>query len=142
MGARQNRLSRDTQDTFRTLGSGGVCRVSVQRIVDSFGVQDLVRARRYMCSRSENASFGGKHLPSRAGRQTRWAAGNVAGMPIETYVAILHDDEVTCGGGESVLCPLQPDGQPKPIIDHDGVLYDLLATPSRDGVFEYRRARA
>ncbi|MEV8360075.1 hypothetical protein [Microbacterium sp. NPDC076895] len=63
-------------------------------------------------------------------------------MSIETYIAVLHDDEAAADRGESVLCPLQPDGQPKPILDHDGVLYDLLEAHGRDGVFEYRRARA
>ncbi len=62
-------------------------------------------------------------------------------MSIETYIAVLHDDEAATEGGESVLCPLQPDGEPKPIIDHDGVLYDLFKAQGRDGVFEYRRAR-
>ncbi|WP_426183466.1 hypothetical protein [Microbacterium sp. TWP3-1-2b2] len=63
-------------------------------------------------------------------------------MSIETYIAVLHDDEAAADDGESVLCPLQPDGQPKPSIDHDGVLYDLLEVQSRDGVFEYKRERS
>ncbi|WP_404438209.1 hypothetical protein LG322_04065 [Microbacterium aerolatum] len=62
-------------------------------------------------------------------------------MSIETYIAVLYDDEAAADGGDSVLCPLQPDGKPKPIIDHDGVLYDLVKAQGRDGVFEYRRAR-
>lgn len=63
-------------------------------------------------------------------------------MSIETYIAVLHDDEAAADDGESVLCPPQPNGQPKPSIDHDGVLYDLLEAQGPDGVFEYRRARA
>lgn len=69
------------------------------------------------------------------------AAGSVAGMSIETYIAVLHDENAMLDDGVSVLCPLQPNGKPKPIIDHDGVLYDLLGPETQDGVFEYRRAR-
>lgn len=63
-------------------------------------------------------------------------------MSLETYVAVLHDEKVTPDGGETVLCPLQPKGQPKPIIDHDGVLYDLVANDSRRGTYTYRRVSA
>ncbi|MGD2204510.1 hypothetical protein [Microbacterium maritypicum] len=61
-------------------------------------------------------------------------------MSIETYVAVLHDTDATPVDREPVLCPLQPDRQPKPIIDHEGVLYELLGDQSPgDGVFDYRR---
>jgi len=61
-------------------------------------------------------------------------------MSIETYLAVLHDDAME-HTGESVVCPLQRDGQPKPVIDHDGVLYHLLGSQRKDGAFDYRRAR-
>ncbi|PMC06376.1 hypothetical protein CJ226_00005, partial [Microbacterium sp. UMB0228] len=37
---------------------------------------------------------------------------------------------------------LQPDGQPKPVIDHDGILDQLLDSQRQDGAFDYRRAKS
>lgn len=62
-------------------------------------------------------------------------------MPIDTYIAVLYaaDADVAAGGGEPVLCARLPDGQPKPAIDHRGVIYHLVG--GAEGVFDYRQAR-
>lgn len=60
-------------------------------------------------------------------------------MTIETYIALLHEQNTPTPAGQPVLCPLQPDGTPKPTIDHGGVLYHLLHTQSGPGVFDYGR---
>lgn len=66
-------------------------------------------------------------------------AGSVGVMAVETYVAMLHDGPVSSVGGEAVICPLRPDGTPKPVIDHHGVLYQLLPHEAITDVFAYQR---
>ncbi|WP_234058077.1 MULTISPECIES: hypothetical protein [Microbacterium] len=61
-------------------------------------------------------------------------------MTIETYIALLHEDVTPTKEGRPVLCPLQPDGTAKPVIDHDGVLYHLIGSNSGADVFDYTRA--
>lgn len=63
-------------------------------------------------------------------------------MTVETYIAVLHDESSKTLPGESVLCALQPDGTPKPVVDHHGVMYRILPTQDSAGVIEYRRENA
>ena len=60
-------------------------------------------------------------------------------MTVETYIALLHDGASPTADGNPVVCPFQPDGTPKPTIDHHGTLYHLLHTPHEVGVYDYRR---
>lgn len=62
-------------------------------------------------------------------------------MAIETYVAILHESSTPTDSGLPVVCPLQPDGAPKPTIDHRGVLYQLLDTDRGSGVLDFGRTQ-
>lgn len=55
-------------------------------------------------------------------------------MTIQTYIALLRGS--AAGDGRRVVCPLQPDGRPKPVIDHHGVLYRLSGSEG-DGVYAY-----
>lgn len=63
-------------------------------------------------------------------------------MTIKTYVEVLHDGPTSTDEGQPVLCPFQPDGLPKPVIDHDGVIYRLNDTQNAPGMFDYQKAPA
>ncbi|WP_231917821.1 hypothetical protein [Microbacterium pygmaeum] len=63
-------------------------------------------------------------------------------MSIETYIALLHEGPTPTDDAEPVLCPLRPDGTPKPEIDHHGVVYQLLDTPTGPGAYDYIRRSA
>jgi hypothetical protein len=60
-------------------------------------------------------------------------------MTIDTYIAMLHDGPVADQSGEPVLCPLQPDGNPKPTLDHHGIIYQLVSEAAEGEIFDYRR---
>lgn len=65
--------------------------------------------------------------------------GNVERMTIKTYVAVLHEGSVPTSAGEPVVCPLQPDGNPKSVLDHHGVIFRLMEQKTSVGFFNYQR---
>ncbi|WP_438354665.1 hypothetical protein [Microbacterium sp. CJ88] len=60
-------------------------------------------------------------------------------MTIKTYVAVLHEGPVPTSAGEPVVCPLQPDGSPKSVLDHHGVIFRLMEQQTSFGFFDYQR---
>lgn len=58
-------------------------------------------------------------------------------MKVETYIALLHDDQTPTPYGRPVLCPFQPDGTPKPAIDHHGSIYHLNDHRGQGNTFDY-----
>ena len=92
--------------------------------------------------REKRAIESGPQLPLRTLTTCRIlvsASGYRRRMTIETYVAVLHDGPRTSADGEPVLCPLQPDGTPKRVLDHHGVLYRLNDVQTGARIFDYRR---
>lgn len=65
-------------------------------------------------------------------------AGTVESMTIKTYIAVLHDGSTTSDGGQPVACPFQPNGTPKPVIDHHGLMYRLIDGQAPSGIYDYR----
>jgi len=54
-------------------------------------------------------------------------------------VAVLHEGSVPTPAGEPVVCPLQPDGNPKRALDHHGVIFRLMEQQTSFGFFDYQR---
>jgi len=62
-------------------------------------------------------------------------------MTVQTYIAVLHDGPIPTAAGQPVVCPLQPDGTPKPEIDHNGEIYYMTEVENTAGVVDYHRTQ-
>jgi len=59
-------------------------------------------------------------------------------MTIKTYIAMLHDGPTPTEEGQPVVCPFQPDGTPKPVLDHQGRIFHLMEMQGSADIFDYR----
>ncbi|WP_390178632.1 hypothetical protein [Microbacterium sp. MTN4-26] len=50
----------------------------------------------------------------------------------------MHDGVTPTAVGEPVLCPFQPDGSPKPVVDHQGRIYRLMDSQDASDFFDYQ----
>jgi len=63
-------------------------------------------------------------------------------MTIKTYTAVLHDGPIPTAEGQPVLCPFQPDGTPKPVVDYHGAIYRLMPDQIAVDFFDYQLSEA
>ena len=59
-------------------------------------------------------------------------------MTTKTYSAAMHNGVTPTAVGEPVLCPFQPDGSPKPVVDHQGRIYRLMDSQDASDFFDYQ----
>ncbi|MCK3770983.1 hypothetical protein MZK47_15020 [Microbacterium aerolatum] len=63
-------------------------------------------------------------------------------MTIKSYTAVLHDGPIPTAAGQPVLCPFQPDGSPKPVVDYHGAIYRLMPGQIAADFFDYQLSEA